>query len=355
MRRIAASLLLTACLLIAGPDVFPIGASAALAHPTADFDWGPKPVVAGTTVTFESTSIPHDASTPITMFTWDLSGKAGCAPLPLTSTCTATAPGPGSWTVGLGVVDSAGEDGSQTKVIAVQAPPAPPNEPPAAAFAALPASPSVGEEVTFVSYSQDRDGTIGQQAWDLDGNGAFDDASGPIATRRFAAPGQKTIALRVTDNSGAASTWSVIITVKAQGASGSTGTPPSKAQRGGSVPPPRLLSPFPIVRLAGSVAEGGTGIDLLAVRAPRGSRVLVRCRGQGCPLKRIEKIVRRPPLRLNAAEQVMPARVVLEVLVRRGDRIGKFTRFRFRHNRRPRRIDGCLWPGTAQMAPCPGG
>ena len=304
-------------------------------------------------MTFESTSIPftthvdpdHDVHV-------GPQRESRLCSLPLTSTCTATAPGPGSWTVGLGVVDGAGEDGSQTKVIAEQAPPAPPNEPPAAAVAALPASPSVGEEVTFVSYSQDRDGTIGQQAWDLDGNGAFDDASGPIATRRFAAPGQKTIALRVTDNSGAASTWSVIITVKARGRA----APPGRRHQRRSVAGPfrrRTLSPFPIVRLAGSVAEGGTGIDLLAVRAPRGSRVLVRCRGQGCPMNRIEKVVRRPPLRLNAAEQVMPAGVVLEVLVRRGDRIGKFTRFRFRHNRRPRRIDGCLWPGTAQMAPCP--
>ena len=356
MWRSAARLLPTACLLLVGAAVLPLGVGQALAHPTADFDWAPKPVVAGTTVTFESKSIPHDALTPVAVVTWDLDGKASCAPptTALSTTCTATAPAAGEWRVTLRVVDSAGEDSSVTKAIGVQAPPAP-NQPPAAAFTALPASPTVGEEVTFVSYSQDRDGTIARQAWDLDGNGAFDDASGPIATRKFAAPGQRTIALRVTDDDGAASTVSVTITVNEQGGGGPAATSPTRARRPASVPLPRLLSPFPIVRLAGSVAYGGTSIDLLTVRAPRGSRVLLRCRGEDCPLKRLSKVVRRPPLRVKAAEQIMPAGTVLEVLVRRDNRIGKFTRFRFRDNRRPSRLDGCLWPRTAQMAPCPRG
>jgi hypothetical protein len=350
--RNAARLLLTAWLLIVGPVVSPLGASVALAHPTADFGWAPKPVVAGKTVTLESTSVPHDALTPIMTFEWDLGGKASCAPFPpVSTTCTTTAPGPGDWSVGLRVVDSAGEESLVTKTIPVQALP-PANQPPQAAFAALPVSPVVGEAVTFVSYSQDRDGTIARQAWDLDGNGTFGDASGPIATRSFAAAGQKTIALRVTDNSGATSIESLTIAVRNAGTA-APGTSPTRGQRRGSVPPPRLLSPFPVVRLAGSVAEQGTSIDLLTVRAPRGSRVLLRCRGEDCPLERVARVVRRPTLRLKAAEQMMPAGVVLEVLVRRDNRIGKFTRFKFRDQRRPRRVDGCLWPGTAQMAPCP--
>jgi hypothetical protein len=34
-------------------------------------------------------------------------------------------------------------------------------------------------------------------------------------------------------------------------------------------------------------------------------------------------------------------------------RIGKYTRFKFRRNRPPRRVDGCLWPGAPRMSPCP--
>jgi hypothetical protein len=56
----------------------------------------------------------------------------------------------------------------------------------------------------------------------------------------------------------------------------------------------------------------------------------------------------------RAVQRLMPAGVVLEVLVRRRDSIGKFTRFKLRQNRRPQWADGCLWPGTTRMAPCPG-
>jgi hypothetical protein len=115
----------------------------------------------------------------------------------------------------------------------------------------------------------------------------------------------------------------------------------------------RLLSPFPVVRLVGDVRRFGTRIRLLSVRAPKGARVLVRCRGRGCPVRRAKRVVRRTPTRLKGVERFMPAGVVLEVLVRRGDRIGKFTRFKFRQNRRPRRGDGCLLPGTRRMARCP--
>ena len=121
----------------------------------------------------------------------------------------------------------------------------------------------------------------------------------------------------------------------------------------GPGPLPRLLSPFPIVRLAGIVTHVGTRIRLLEVRAPKGAQALVRCRGRGCPVKRAEKLIGRAPVRFAAFERLMPAQVVLEVLVRKGDRIGKYTRFKLRRNRRPQRTDGCLWPGTTRMARCP--
>jgi hypothetical protein len=114
-----------------------------------------------------------------------------------------------------------------------------------------------------------------------------------------------------------------------------------------------MLSPFPIVRLVGSVTELGTRIKLLSVSAPRGARAVVRCRGAGCPVKRAEKLVGRAPVQFAALKRLMPAGVVLDVLVRRGDSIGKYTRFKLRRNRRPQRADGCLWPKTGRMAPCP--
>jgi hypothetical protein len=204
--------------------------------------------------------------------------------------------------------------------------------------------------VTFVSYSDDRDGNITSQNWDLDGDGAFDDAAGPLVTRRYSAPGPKKVTLLVRDDRGAGSATSLTVQVQAR-----SEAPPLSPQPlvSGPLLLPKLLSPFPIVRLVGSAARTGTNIELLTVRAPKGARALVRCRGEKCPIKRIRKTARHRRVRFKAAERIMPTGAVLEVLVRRGDRIGKFTRFRFRRNRRPVRADGCLWPNTAKMAPCP--
>jgi hypothetical protein len=131
-------------------------------------------------------------------------------------------------------------------------------------------------------------------------------------------------------------------------------SPPSPSQPVvAPAPLPSVLSPFPIVRLVGSVTRGGTRIHLLEVRAPKGAHALVRCRGRRCPVKRAEKVIARTRVRFAAFERLMPAKVVIEVLVRKGDRIGKYTRFELRRNRRPRRADGCVWPGTTRMAPCP--
>jgi PKD domain len=351
-------LLLTAWLAIVGAFVFPPGVGAAFAQPTADFDWAPKPVVAGAAVTFTSTSTPLNLDTPIVETRWDFNGDHKFEAGSTDGIATATAPSPGTWTVALRVEDITGESDTVTKDISVEAPPPPPppppeppsppplNQPPTAAFAALPGSPLVGEEVTFVSYSDDRDGHISEQAWDLNADGNFDDAAGPLVTHRFSAPGGTTVTLRVTDDGGAASTLSLTVLVREQ--------PPLLAQP--LIAPaqlPSMLSPFPIVRLVGSVTEAGTQISLLAVRAPKGARALVRCRGRGCPVKRAEKVVGSHPVRFGALKRLMPAGLVLEVLVHRGDTIGKFTRFRFRQNRRPRRADGCLWPGTHRMTPCP--
>jgi PKD repeat protein len=366
MRMSHARPLLTACLLTFGAAVSPWGVGAALAAPTANFDWAPKPVIAGTSVTFASTS----QNSEITEFDWNLRGGNTCAePVLISATCTAIAPEPGNWRVTLTVKDTNGDSDSITKRVPVQAP-VPPNQPPTAAFAAVPSSPLVGEEVTFVSFSEDRDGAISAQAWDMDGDGRFDDGAGAVATHRFGSPGEKTITLLVTDDRGATSTVFRTVLVRAQAAGNvsapaaagnpSTPAPPSSPRPPPSSlwPPPssprlRLLSPFPIVRLVGNVRRLGTRIQLLSVRAPRGARALVRCRGRGCPIKRAEKILRRAPTRLKAAERFMPTGVVLEVLVHRGERIGKITRFRFRRNRRPRRIDGCVLPGTTRMARCP--
>jgi PKD repeat protein len=368
-------LLLAACLLTPAAVMSPFGVGVAIGKPTADFDWAPKPVVTGTTVTLTSTSTPLDPSVPISNTRWELTGDHRFDVRSPDGTATVTAPAPGTWRVTIRVEDSAGETDTRTKEITVEGgpslpppnppPPPPPNQPPNPAFAAVPGAPLAGEEVTFVSYSEDPDGDIVDESWDLDEDGFFDDATGPIATHSFSLAGETTVRLRVTDDGGAAATRSLTVLVRER-PGGSTGPPasPSSTQPSAgpaplpkplsaSTPPPILLSPFPIVRLVGSVTPLGTRITLLSVSAPKGARASVRCRGWACPVKRAERIVGRRPVRFPVLERLMPASLVLEVLVHRGDRIGKYTRFKLRGGRRPRRADGCLWPGTARMAPCP--
>jgi PKD repeat protein len=353
--------LLCACLLTVGAIVSPLGSGLALAVPQASFDWAPNPPVAGQPVTLRSTStptgppLPADPPIPMTI-TWDLPGMTGCDATPTADTCTINSPPVGTWPVTLTASDVTGSD-SATEMITV----VPANLAPPADFAALPGFPVTGQEVTFVALSDDPDGSTTEWAWDLDSDGAFDDGDTKLVTRSFATAGEKIVRLRVTDNEGATATESLTLVVR------QPGTPPPPAasnpvtSAGGTVvgntvatgPLPRLMSPFPVVTVGGSVRPTGTKIELLAVRAARGARVLVRCRGKACRMKKVSKVMGDKRLRVKRAQRLMPAGVALEVLVRRGDRIGKFTRLKFRDNKRPKRTDGCLWPGTSQMAPCP--
>jgi hypothetical protein len=121
----------------------------------------------------------------------------------------------------------------------------------------------------------------------------------------------------------------------------------------------RLISPFPIVRLAGRVTGGGAEVRVLAVRAPRGSLVRVsikpRCLGaERCVTRRSAKRVgRKGVVRLRALELAYPAGTVIEIRVSRAARIGKYTRFVVRRGKPPRRVDRCLMPGAARGSRCP--
>ena len=79
------------------------------------------------------------------------------------------------------------------------------------------ATPASGIPPLLVSFdgrgSTDPENDPLTYAWDLDGDGAYDDSSAPNPTRTYAANGQVTVGLRVTDPSGASDTASIVITV----------------------------------------------------------------------------------------------------------------------------------------------
>ena len=86
------------------------------------------------------------------------------------------------------------------------------NQPPIAVATASPTSGPVPLTVAFDgSGSSDPDGNPISYQWDLDGDGAFDDATTAISSYTYTQPATYTAALRVTDTSGASATTSVQI------------------------------------------------------------------------------------------------------------------------------------------------
>ena len=239
-----------------------------------------------------------------------------------------------------------------TGAVDASAQPGPGGDRPTASFVFTPEVPTVGATVTFTSTSQPSPGaSITEFAWDLDGVGKFDDFNGATATWSFSEPGAHTVRLRVKQEKGkqAVATREVIVAAPAP--------PPPPPPAPGSAPPsgssPLLLSPFPIVRIAGTVLPRGALVRILSVRAPRGARIRARCSGTRCPLASVARTSTTRIVRLRRFERRLPAGTRLRIFVRKGGTIGKYTRFAIRAGAPPRRRDLCLYPGRARPAPCP--
>jgi PGF-CTERM protein len=89
------------------------------------------------------------------------------------------------------------------------------NEPPTVSVSATPESPEVNQTVTLnATDSTDGDGAITSYEWDLDGDGQYDDATGPTVDVEYSTSGEQTIGLRVTDDDGLTSETSVTVDVR---------------------------------------------------------------------------------------------------------------------------------------------
>jgi hypothetical protein len=163
----------------------------------------------GDQVTFSATATDSNNDTPLT-YTWNFGdGTTGTgATVQHTYATTVTA---ASVNVSVQVTDGhAGTSPPATIALRI-------NKPPVVAVSNDPESPAVGEPVKFdASLSHDADASPGPltYAWDLDGDGQFDDSALVAPTFHYDAIGDLTVGLRVTDGDGAVTPFTKTITVQ---------------------------------------------------------------------------------------------------------------------------------------------
>ncbi|HEX6781220.1 MAG TPA: PKD domain-containing protein [Solirubrobacterales bacterium] len=202
------------------------------APPTASFTATPEAAPTGTTVSFDGAA-SADPDGTIAKYEWDLDGNGTYE----TDTGTTASAGtsyatPGARTVGLRVTDNGGATATTTRTVTAQ------NRAPSASFTATPNPVPTGTSVSLnASASADPDGTIAKYEWDLDSNGTYETNAGTTATisRTFATPGERTIGLRVTDNSGATATTSLKLNVTNRAPTASFTVSPNPAPTGTTV------------------------------------------------------------------------------------------------------------------------
>jgi hypothetical protein len=329
-------LVTTAAGLAIGAGLLAPSTALSIFPPEASFTASPNPAVVGETVTFDGSGSTDGADGTITTYEWDLDGD-GFFEVDSDSSPTNARSYASSDTipVSLRVTDSDGDSDSATIELEV-------HRAPTAGFIYEPSTAAVGEQVTFSSTSNDPEGPIADDAhiWDLDGDGEFDDAVGETVTHSFATAGDVIVSLQVTDSDGASATTSRTVTVGDQG--------PELGQD------PVLMSPFPIVRLAGRLMPGGgTKIRRLSVRAPKRADVRVLCRGGSCPFGERSRKVKRHRVNFPGIERVLRPGVAIQVFVTEPETIGKFTRFKLRDGKVPKRKDRCVAAGSTKRIRCP--
>jgi PKD domain len=329
--------LTAAAFLIAGPGT-------ASAVPFAGFTFAPEAPLTHQSVTFRSAATTDPGAT-IVSEEWDLDDDGefddGAGP---TASFVYLRPGPRR--AQLRIVDSEGNKDTHREHVVVG------NRAPVASFLPVPADQAPGKPVTLYSNSYDPDGFIVSYAWDLDLDGAFDDAAGSSAVLTVPPGGTYTAGLRVTDDSGASSTLAL---------TRSRGSP-----LGGSSL--RLMSPFPVVRVSGVLKRRGIKLRLLSVSAPAGATVRVRCNGRGCAFRARTKTVGTRTLRKpgragtsavvrirRLGRRVLQVGTTVRVYVTSPSSVGKYTRLRVRRGKPPARIDRCVLPSAERPAACPSG
>jgi PKD domain len=238
-------------------------------------------------------------------------------------------------------------------------------DPPKADFTVAPATPTVGLAASFHAVLSPPN-SLATVEWDFDGDPSVFEAAGDSVAHVFLTPGAKQVTMRVfKEGKGNGGKIDAVVTkaiyvnplVAAPRTDPTPVTPTPQPDAPGTVDEAKLLmTPFPIVRIAGRLLPRGAWVRLLVVTAPRGAVVTARCHGTGCPLRQLRRRSHGRPIRIQGLERRLAARTRVEILVRQRGFVGKYTRFRIRAGGRPPlRDDLCLRPGRRAPVSCPFG
>ncbi len=164
--------------------------------PMASFTYDPATPTVGEAVTFDATASSDDSA--ITSYTWEFGTGATATGQQVRHTFDSA----GDYRVTLTVADDDGASDTEMKIVSVVTA----NQPPTVVFTYSPATPGVGEEVTFnASASSDPNGadTIASYEWEF-GDGTT--GTGQTTAHSYTAEGDYEVRLTVIDEAGASET-----------------------------------------------------------------------------------------------------------------------------------------------------
>jgi len=120
---------------------------------------------------------------------------------------------------------------------------------------------------------------------------------------------------------------------------------------GETVRPALMMAPTPLVRIRGVMTRNGVRLTLLTVRAPKGARITILCKGRSCPAKKWVNTA--AVVRATKFQRALRAGTRLTIKVTKPGRIGKYTVIVIRKDKMPKRSDRCLYPGARRPVACP--
>jgi len=179
-------------------------ATVTLGTPKASFTYTPEFPIMGQTITFNA-SESYDPNGYIVSYVWNFGdGNITTATNPI---IVHVYDAIGNYTVALTVADNQGLTDTTAQVVSVE-------KAPEASFTYTPATPYVGDTVTFdASSSTPSRGNITSYVWDFGDGSPIINTTDPIKTHFYKAKGNYTVSLTITDSAGLTNTAKKTIAV----------------------------------------------------------------------------------------------------------------------------------------------